>query len=410
MSRVRRTRAVASTTVEQIPLIVPDNASEETLRALHQQVLDAIKKKRAPAAVLPPEDRRQLRGLAKRMDLEFSELVSLVEEKRTNPVVAQLQVRDGNPISLYRIDRVAKKATAALLSNGVVAVKGGSYGWSPSVDEWTSITEVSNPESDYKYTMDKAYGEVFIDAWNKLAVFPDQTTAEIILHNAGLRDSPQETLISWFIETVSDRMMSVIPALLENRRITLRDVLVQELDGAPNGQHYHANFEPIKAAVETWCVSRNLIAEDMRTSPMFDVSINEIWAGYAAGQQQANTRAASLRKAVAKALGFKRESWEKVWTKRTKNDRIQVADTGRISINGHFRCVVEAVHVALPEDDQIVRRMLTLATPHRNQINTLANDLKILEAAWPNTPAIWTLIEQAEAEAEASSSVPVEDE
>jgi hypothetical protein len=135
---------------------------------------------------------------------------------------------------------------------------------------------------------------------------------------------------------------------------------------------------------------------------MFDVPVEDIWAGYASVQRLANTRAAALRDAVAKALGFRRNDrelggWVK-WTQSRdgRDDRIDVYDTGKIEINGDFRCVIEAVSVTLPEADQVVRRMLTLATPHRKQINTLAADLPILERAWPHIPSIWRLVEDAE--------------
>jgi len=71
-----------------------------------------------------------------------------------------------------------------------------------------------------------------------------------------------------------------------------------------------------------------------------------------------------------------------------------MTESCRIYINGRYRCVVEARAADLPHADQVVRRLLAVATRHRERIHTLTDDLLILEELFREykDARIWDLV------------------
>jgi hypothetical protein len=126
-------------------------------------------------------------------------------------------------------------------------------------------------------------------------------------------------------------------------------------------------------AIEAWLLTQNLLTPDLTdpTLPLLQTPLTAIWHRHRQQERLANLRAGQLRQAVANALGFRFYSGPAgsgSWHRRSGADDVAITTAGQIRTNGGFRCVVEAVSANLPIDDQIVRRMLTLATPHRRSL------------------------------------------
>nr|MBI3614813.1 hypothetical protein [Nitrospirota bacterium] len=188
------------------------------------------------------------------------------------------------------------------------------------------------------------------------------------------------------------------------------------------------SVEGLVKACEQVLVQKNLIEPDLAVDDTLAIPIADIWTWYLHQRQLANTNANRLRGAVTTLLGFVR-IWidqERAWVKaatpipalsqdstphwqrghalewlHTNPPNVAVTEDYRILINGDFRCVVEGKSAELPKADQIVRRMLTVATRHREQIATLKDDLTLLEQLFRDVPTkrLWALVGRKESAA-----------
>ena len=166
-------------------------------------------------------------------------------------------------------------------------------------------------------------------------------------------------------------------------------------------------------AIERFLVSTNLLAPDLETTDLLDIPLRDVWEHYREQEHRANLRAGQLRAAVVARFGFQEIEWndEKAWVRThpplphsvplyqtrallTQQPHVIVTDGCRIYVNGTYRCVVEGRSADLPHADHVVRRLLAVATSHRERIHTLTADLPTLTALFaPYRHArIWDLV------------------
>jgi hypothetical protein len=263
-----------------------------------------------------------------------------------------------------------------------------------------------------------------VDAWLQLRDHPTPTALQIIIAMAGHDDTPQEALVTWCLGAVTRRLQeladdrTVLQAFLgyPQRTLTLGDLLRPALQRVREGTaprevltgrastSWNATrmpqpewSQPLLRAVERFLVGTNVIAPDLETTELLDIPLRDVWDRYREHEHHANLRAGQLRAAVIARFGFQEIEWhdEKAWVRTNpplphsvpsyqarellkKQPHVIVTDGCRIYINGTYRCVVEGRFADLPHADHVVRRLLAVATSHRERIHTLTGDRSLL--------------------------------
>ncbi len=281
----------------------------------------------------------------------------------------------------------------------------------------------------------RVFGAGFVRAWDDLPQRPTATALRIILAQAAHDDTPQEALLTWCIRAVARRLEMMVEngALVDQLLLqslptfTLADLLRPALRevrmGADplsvahtpqRGDWYHR----LLRAIELFLVSTNLIAPDLETDPILAIPLVQLWQWYARQEHLASVRAHHLRAAVVARFGFQEIQWQegRAWVKTEprlpldtsryqvpellkKQPHVLVTDACRVYVNGQYCCVVEGRSADLPQADQVVRRLLAVATAHRLRIHTLTKDLPILEQLFADTTEqrLWPLLRELQA-------------
>lgn len=260
----------------------------------------------------------------------------------------------------------------------------------------------------------KVLGEQFVAAWCALAAPPTSVTAKILMADAGLYDTPQEVMLdhavatirrglSWFFAPVSICGDLFGPPREEPwRTLNLSLVADRGRSKASHNMELPEYLGPLLFGCELFLAGQNLLAPDHWTkAPCLGISLGDLWTWASQQQQLVTIKAQRLRDEVAKQYGFVRIEWKEglsahawlrgekctdSWSGRrlsawqgTGKEHVIITDTGKVYVNGIFRCVVEGKVATLPPEDQVVRRMLSVATTHRERIVTLKDDLPVLE-------------------------------
>ena len=380
---------------------------------------------------LSDQDIKTVLLLARKLKRSIIDAVEQLAQQRKEPEITRLAVRDGQPIDLCRIIVVSNKSSrrynrhynphgALWLSNG----------------QLLSDIEIHPQNNDYailntnEYVLSiecsagkfsRSFGADFVASWLRLDPPPREWVAQILLQTAGLNDSPQEALITWLLKAsalqisrledkahlarmfVGAKKAKPIGSLAE----LLHPVFTpqQSVSRFTRPMSYENTLakwaQPIVTAIERYLRSVNLITPDLRTGSILKVSLRRLVEWSYRQDHRIQGRARELLEKVAESLGFKKH--EATYAKAlcwaapasaspNSPNSVTITDKGQVSIGSNFRCIVEAKSAALPDEDQIVRRMWTLATAHRNQISTLTPaDLKLLEDLFPveTTRHIW---------------------
>ena len=253
---------------------------------------------------------------------------------------------------------------------------------------------------------ERQYGELFVQAWQQLQFRPCPQAWAVVLKHAALSDTPQEAMLSWCLHRLRlalswqvQQTDGVIPALMSPAvfRHPLRSWIFHRHASNLVSSLWQTN---LLASVEAYLRLQNLLRSDLRHHPAFQVPLLTIHKWGMKQLKQASVRAEHLRAAVSQSLGFvlKGSRNEQQWVRSANGESVVITHTLGIVINKQSRCVVEATQALLPPADQVVRRMLTLGTTHRNQISTLKDDLPVLERLFQdvNEAELWPLIEQYE--------------
>ncbi len=396
------------------------------------------------------QDLKDLRVAAFRFGVSPAGIADQCLGLLTSPQLVVLRSRDGDTITLTPVLKVSHKSprgnwaeTVALLGTGrIIRTSSHRYheGENLALSEYVPVNADGHPPENFRI-----YGDTFIRAWERLAVKPNAAAFHAILHTAARHDTPQEAMISWCVGRIKEWFQThwstgtlltwiMCPDSFP-KGLLLRDILAPALRGTAEVKEKEKEEEDEIAgyfsvdglikACEQVLIQKNLIEPDLAVDDTLAIPIADIWTWYLHQRQLANTKANRLRLAVTTLLGFVRiyMDQETAWVKaatpipgllqestphwqrgnamqwlRTNPPNVAVTDDYRILINGEFRCVVEGKSAELPKADQIVRRMLTVATRHREQITTLTDDLPLLEQLFRDVPTkrLWAVVGRKE--------------
>lgn len=341
--------------------------------------------------------------------------------------VTRLPVRGGDPIELRLVLAISKsrRASVARLSDGQSIRVNGDV----AVGEYLSSSG------------SRRYGAGFVRAWLAMPSPPRASVAPRILDAAGFDDMPAEALVTWLSRVSREGLSrisadSVVECALSSAAVlggvslghVLRPGIREGSTGMTSG--YALWHEPLTRAAVRWMRTQNLVEPDLLEPGLLDVPLDEVWEWDREQRRHADARAGALRAAVAERYGFKAikyrhgylgESLGTVWIRGEVDDdlgtfhgnlhklkenlkksgkNVAVVDDLQVFVCGEHRCVVEAKSADLPHDDQVVRRMLAVATSHREAITTLQGDLPLLEELFtPYRDArVWDLANAKEEE------------
>ena len=430
---------LATLDVDAIRLLI--RQGREILR--NRRLIPDASLRKADTPALSDADRTAIRRAARRFGLTPVTLADEMIALRNQPRLVTLRSRTGDHVRLTPLLRVHWTTTSgtALTGNGLLYLDlcpASRYATAQvAAGEYVVLESDGTPnvsESTYyqrsPYQFERVLGPGFVRAWEQLREQPTSTAFHIILAMAGHEDSPQEALLTWCVGVVAHGLVTavkegrLIDALLGHplQPLTLADLLrpalAQVRAGAPPrtlvGQSYQQEWHhQLVRAVELFLVCINLITPDLETDPVLEVPLRTVWERYKEQERLATVRAGRLRAAVVERFGFQETTFhgEKAWIRVeprlppggagyeierhiTQHPHVLMTESCRIYINGRYRCVVEARAADLPHADQVVRRLLAVATRHRERIHTLTDDLLILEEIFREykDARIWDLV------------------
>ena len=404
--------------------------------------------RKADTPTLTDEDRRTISRAARRFDCSPLALAEEVLALRAQPQVVTIAPREGPAVCVTPLLRVAWNQRSGVVVTGTGHVVGDlllPYRWSrpdAAVGEYVVVqpTEQSSgaePESRARQRWDftRVYGAGFVRACQQLQDRPTAAALRIILAQAAHDDTPQEALLTWCLRAVAHRLQAMADngALLDQllarplSTFTLADLLRPALRDVRLGTEplrlvptpgSHDWYHRVLRAVELFLVGTNLLAPDLETDPVIEVPLVQLWQWYTTQERFASVRAHHLRAAVVQRFGFQEIQWHecRAWVKTVPRlapdlERYQiperlkiqphvlVTETCRVYVNGQYRCVVEGRSADLPQADQVVRRLLAVATAHRTRIHTLTTDLAVLEQLFADVTEqrLWPLLRDVQA-------------
>ena len=195
----------------------------------------------------------------------------------------------------------------------------------------------------------------------------------------GRDDTPQELLINDYARLLSSKLApsSILRWEHDTGRpageLTLRELwgptfkIISDLD--PN----------IRTTLSRYFATVNLFQEQPPLGEAFEITLGGLFRRF---HIEVGQRAEGLRRDIAATWGF--EEYGEGWRKRRAGDEVSISNDLRVHINRKFVCIVSAKSSQLPHDDEVARRMLTVATAHRDQIYTIKGEVKeALERLFP---------------------------
>lgn len=336
-----------------------------------------------------PEEWQAIEQAARRLKQTAFRLAEQIARLRDAPEQVTLRDRAGNAYPMTRImlarfpHRWRETGAAVLLGDGHLRL---------DQDAMLDQREARPAPGEYWHPS-RLYGEAFIQAWAGLPTLPTPATAKLCLARAGRQDTPQEAILDWCIETVKawfqERAGAPVDWILGRRSyadVPLARLLKAEKKVKTNRWNDPGWTEPLVRAIELYLTQVNLIApESLDLAPDFEFSLGDVWAWGVKQERLAAVNARRLRDAVIQEYGFRPIKFkdDSAWIKQAATEKtdkgktgpsVIITATGRVYINGIYRCVVEGKAAHLPKEDQIVRRMLTVATTHRDQISTFTEE------------------------------------
>ncbi len=369
-----------------------------------------------------------VRRAARRFGVRPATLAEMLLALRATPQVVTLRSRDGQEARLTPLIHVhwAREGTALTGTGHLTATltphTGHSVGQA-APGESVPLTEAGAPD------FSRRYGPAFIRAWAELPALPTGTAFRIILAMAGHTDTPQEALLTWCVGAVRaalgelEASDGLIDAVLGRARppgtlaALLRPALARVRAGATPREVIAVPrpatlmwADRLVRACELFLVGTNLIVPDLETDPVLDIPLAEVWQRGLEQERLATLKAGQLRRAVVRRFGFTEISshGERAWVRATapvprsrwaldrflrETPNVLVTETCRVYVSGQYRCVVEGLAADLPHADQVVRRLLAVATRHRERSSTLRQDLPLLNSLFANVAdaQLWDL-------------------
>lgn len=375
----------------------------------------------------------EIRRAARRFGIRPATLADEMLALRAHPQVVPLRSRDGDEVGLTPLVRIHWEkfrwsgTGTALTGTGHLRFDLQHRGY--NAEERAAPGEYVTLGPDGVPTFKRLYGPGFVRAWGQLPALPTPTALRIILSTAGHHDTPQEALLTWCIGALRAAFHEIedsgalTQALLGHPLTprTLADLLGPLLGRVRAGQDPKEVISRERPGDPDWCqrllracqlflVGTNLIVPDLETDPSLAVSLPQVWERYIEQEHVTALKAGRLRAAVVQRFGFTDIEFrgEQAWVRAAETvpresgkldtflrdtPNVLVTESCKVYVQGEYRCVVEGRSADLPHADQVVRRLLAVATRHRERISTLRNDLPILESLFADVAGatVWDL-------------------
>ena len=267
-------------------------------------------------------------------------------------------------------------------SHVVVLLSNGEF------KESKDITEVSSWLLESQYCLIRrgeryyAHHKNYVQALSEVSI-PLWLVSQLIERSGstGTDDTPQELLISDYACLFSFILHPVFILKWEHRTGNrIQEVTLRELwSSKPESPSRDLSQGELALAFSRYFATINLLEEHPQRGEAFEITLGNIFRRFyiAVGE-----RAENLRKDVARAWGF--EEYREGWRKKNGSDEVVISNDLRVHINRKFVCIVSAKSSNLPHDDEVARRMLAVATAHRDKIYTIKGETKdALERLFP---------------------------
>lgn len=320
-------------------------------------------------------------------------VVSLASDLKSNPQDLIISTNCG-PITVYQIigkytsgysRRTGRsKVWSALLSNGTFVMS-----TDPGVPnrEWMI-------ESQYcLYKHEEAWHinhKDYVKRVCSLGTISRELLDPLLLSNStGSLDTPQEVLITHYTRRVEHSLTPSAILFQEVKKKPISDftltevinlerinVIELELERVSRLSYQHS---PLRSSLARYFATINLIKELPRRSQAFEITLGEVFRRFGLEIEE---KASEICLEVAQKLGF--EKTDDGWRKSAGGYNVLVDNDLKVYINRQFICITSAKTVDLPYADEVARRMLGVATAHRNQISTITREQRsVLETLFP---------------------------
>ena len=266
---------------------------------------------------------------------------------------------------------------AVLLSNGEFKTDKGLIG----IDRWILEPQYCLIKRGDQYL---AHHLNYVDALSKISI-PHWLVTNLIdrPHTTGRDDTPQELLINDYARAFNSKLHTIVILKWEYETgksvldLTLKELWESELKVSRDNP-YGSDF---RLALSRYFATINLLQDHPQHSEAFEITIGELFRRF---HIEVGQRAENLRRDVALRFGFE-ECDNNEWRKRKLRDEVIISSDLKVHINHKFVCIVSAKSSQLPYDDEVARRMLAVATAHRDQIYTIKGETKeALERLFPS--------------------------
>ena len=320
------------------------------------------------------------------------EIIDIVKELQFEPQDIHIEVVGSTEVLIFhRIMRYWSGSRGGSRSSGkppVVLLSNGEFkesGSLPGIDPWYLESQyclINRNGTYYAHHGNYVWAltEIQIPHWLvKQLIERKQTT--------GRDDTPQELLITEYSRFFDTKLCPSFILKWEHStgkpigQIQLKDLWgsYDEVGEVTSTRGYSLQPTDLRLAFSRYFATINLLKENPNHSEAFAITLGEIFHRF---YIEVGKRAEDLRRDVAERYGF--EAYGDGWRKSRGRNQVTISPDLRVHINGKFVCIVSAKTSQLPFDDEIARRMLAVATAHRDQIYTIKGDLKeSLERLFP---------------------------
>jgi len=310
------------------------------------------------------------------------EIVDKVNQLKSNPEDIHIKVEGSSEVlTFYGIIRSwsrrkrrnsSSSSEIVLLSNGIFR-ESGSF---PAVQSYHLESQYCLVNRSGTYY---AHHRNYVRALSEVQV-PYWLVGQLVERSpTGRDDSPQELLISEYSQFLDSKLASSFILKWEHSSgrpigdIQLVDLwgTTQEVKPVSRNRYFTGVPSDLRLSLSRYFATINLLKEHPLHSEAFTITLGEIFRRF---HIEVGEKAEDLRRDVAERYGF--EPYDGGWIKRKGHDQVTISSDLRVFINREFVCIESAKYSQLPLDDEVARRMLTVATAHRDQIYTIRGELK----------------------------------
>ena len=305
---------------------------------------------------------------------------------KTSPEVLRLEV-GGTTVNFYPILHLVRTNSRGRRPSNQIALAGNGDFISTSGrhEGFVTVDNGDYLDTDYYYYPHQRqhddrkeysfYHRDYVSELQKVKVLPHLIGA-VLPDTAGKLDTPQYLVMNWYNQQFS-KVLFIKDLFVESIKsgklvdeFTLSDLWSRIPIEKPSYGYRHrggfymdndtrSSLRPITSYLSTI----NLLNIIPPEGPEFQTKLKDIYHRFAFVPDQ---RALWLREEVAQRYGFKKTS-EGGWIK----DDVEIKPDLGIYIGRSYTCVVSAITVDLPFEDEVVRRMLCVATKYREKISTI---------------------------------------